>query len=380
MTSHTCSQSDTRAPIRVLWLIKGLGPGGAEHLVALSARLRDRSRVAARVAYLLPWKNALVDELEDCGVATICLGSSGSADPRWLWRLRKLLRAEPVDVVHAHSPLAAVGARLVVRTLRDRPQVVTTEHNVWASHTRATSLANTLTAALDDARFAVSGAVRDSMPPRIRSTTEVIRYGIDVDAVRSDRDARDRIRQSLAIAPHEIVVGTVANLRPTKAYPDLLETARLVLAEHADVRFVAVGQGPQEQEIRRIHSHLGLGDRFLLLGYRSDATRVMSGFDVFCLASRHEGLPIALMEAIALGLPVVTTDVGGIRELVVDGAEALIVPPAEPQELARALKAVVADADRRARMARAADARSDEFSVEQAVRRMESVYAEISRR
>ena len=85
------------------------------------------------------------------------------------------------------------------------------------------------------------------------------------------------------------------------------------------MRFVAAGRGPLEDELRAQKDRLGLGDRFTFLGYRADAVRVMAAFDVFCLASHYEGLPIALMEALALGLPVVATDVGGVAELVTDG-------------------------------------------------------------
>ncbi|MCU1353663.1 MAG: glycosyltransferase, partial [Acidimicrobiales bacterium] len=183
----------------MLWLIKGLGPGGAERLLVLSARFRDRRRVAYEVAYLLPWKDALVGDLAAEGVPATCLGARGSWDLRWTWRLRRHLLAHPVDVVHAHSPLAAIGARLVLRTLRRgrRPRLVTTEHNVWESHTRLTSRTNAVTARLDDQRLAVSAAVRDSMPARYRQATEVVRYGVDVDGLRAHGGSRAEVRREL---------------------------------------------------------------------------------------------------------------------------------------------------------------------------------------
>ena len=369
-------------PLQVLWLIKGLGPGGAERLLAQSARYRDRAHVTGRVAYLLPWKNALVGEFTREDVPATCFGARGSWDPRWLAGLRRSLRREPVDVVHVHSPLAAIGARLTVRTLprAQRPRVVTTEHNVWASHTGLTSFGNALTARLDDARTAVSAAVRDSMPKRLRANTEVVRYGVDVDAVRVARSAREEMRQALAIREDEIAIGTVANLRRNKAYPDLLAAARVVCDELPHVRFVTVGQGPLEAEIHAEHARQGLGDRFALLGYRDDATRVMAACDVFCLASHHEGLPVAMMEAIVLGLPVVATDVGGIRELVADGREAILVPAGRPEQLASALARVATDAALRGRLGAAAAAGADELSVERAIRRTEAVYSEVCAR
>ncbi|MGH8978828.1 MAG: glycosyltransferase [Acidimicrobiia bacterium] len=370
-------------PRRVLWLIKGLGSGGAEQLLVSSARLRSREEVAYRVVYLLPWKDALVGALQHEGVSASCLGSRSSWDIRWLARLRKVLLSEPVDIVHAHSPVAAAGARLIVRTLprRKRPAMVTTEHNVWSSHQRLTRWANASTAGLDDVTVAVSVAVRESMPPRLRSRTRVVRYGVDVDAVLAAAEgARDSVRSDLGLAPDDVVVGTVANFRSSKAYPDLLAAASTVVDEVPNVRFVAVGQGPLEAEIRRLHAQLGLEERFLLTGYRADAVRVMSAFDVFCLASHHEGLPIAMLEALTLGLPVVATDVGGIKDFFGDGADAVLVPRARPDELAKAIIGVVSDAERRTVMARAAAARRPELAVDRAVHAMERIYGEVTAR
>ena len=292
--------------MRVLLLIKGLGPGGAERLLVLSARFRRPERVVYEVAYLLPWKNALVDELAAEGVSSSCLGARNSLDPRWLWRLRRHLIARPTDVVHAHSPLAAIGARLILRTLprSRRPSMVTTEHNVWESHTRLTAHADAWTAFLDDGRLAVSEAVRNSLPTRFRPNTEVVRYGVDVASVQAQAGDRAAVREELGLGPGVIVIGTVANLRASKGYNDLLAAAAILVARRPEVRFVSVGQGPLEAELAARRDGLGLGDHFAFLGWRTDAVRVVSAFDVFCMASHHEGLPVAMMEALALGLPV----------------------------------------------------------------------------
>lgn len=376
MADSHLSSGPTSTPARVLWLIKGLGPGGAERLLVLSAGQIDRDRFSVRVAYVLAWKDALVAELERTGVVVHCLGTKQSWDPRWLPRLRRLLRDDPVDIVHVHSPLAAIGARVVLRTMprRTRPRMVTTEHNVWDSYTPLTARVHALTSKGDDARLAVSHAVRASMPTRLHDDAEVVIHGIDLEAVRAELDQRDSVRAELGIDNGELVVGTVANLRANKAYPDLLQAARIVVDRLPSARFVAVGQGPDEQSIRDLHRELELGDRFQLLGYRSDAVRVMTSFDVFCLPSRHEGMPVAVMEAIALGLPVVASAVGGVPELVRDREEALLLEPGQPGALADALIGLLEDPARRAVMAGAARRRSEEFAVDRSVRRVEAVY------
>jgi glycosyltransferase involved in cell wall biosynthesis len=363
----------------VLWLVKGLGPGGAEHLLVLSARRRDRTAVEPRTAYLLPQKTALVAALEAEDVPVTCLGGPRLADPRWVLRIRRSVLAEPVDVVHAHSPLAAVGARLALRTIprERRPRMVTTDHSLWSGHGRLMRWADRLTCWADDAHMAVSQAVLASLPARLRRRTEVVLHGIDVEGIRELRASRDEVRKELGLRADGTIVGTVANLRAIKGNAELFAAARMVLDEEPDIRFVTVGQGPQEQELRALHAELGLGDGLRMLGHRTDAVRVMGACDLFCLASRREGLPVALMEALALGLPVVATHVGGIPEVVTDGVEGRLVPPRDPRALADAVLALARDERRRAEMATAAAARGDQLSVTTAVRRTEAVYREL---
>lgn len=321
---------------RVLWLIKGLGPGGAEQLLVTHARFGDHERFDYQAVYLVGYKDQLVPALEEHGVRVTHLSGARPWQLGWLWQLRRLIRREHIDVVHAHSPLPASLVRLMVRTIprADRPRLVYTEHNEWGKHRPSTRALNRQTIALEDEVVAVAEAVRASMSTRIRPRVRVVHHGIDVEAVRGQAD-REASRAELGVGADEFVIGTVANLRWEKAYDVLLEAAAEVVEQRPDVRFVSVGQGPLEAEIAARHRELGLGDRFLLLGYRTDAVRVMSGFDLFCLASRHEGLPVALMEALALGLPAVVTSVGGMGEILGDSSR--IVPPDSSGALAAAL-------------------------------------------
>ena len=365
-------------PLTVLWLIKGLGAGGAERLLVEQARHRDPGLVAPAVAYLLPGKSDLAACVDAAGCRPVrCLGARSSWDPRWVFRLRRMLRSDHFDLIHIHSPLVAVGARLAVLTLprSHRPRIVVTEHNVWASHAPLTRTADRLTAGRGEIHLAVSEAVQATLPPAIRARSRVVRYGIDTAAVRAQA-ARPAARAELGAGAEEIVIGTVANLRATKGYPDLLVAAQRVVDRVPTVRFVAAGRGPLETELREQQARLGLGDRFAFLGFRPDAVRVMSAFDVFCLPSHHEGLPVALMEALALGLPVVATRVGGVAELVTDGVDAVLVPAGEPAALADALVALAKDPARRAAMSRAACARADALDATAAVRAIEAVYRE----
>jgi glycosyltransferase involved in cell wall biosynthesis len=368
-----------KPPIRVLWLTKGLGPGGAERLLVSFASIADRERFDLRAAYLLPWKYHLVGRLADLGVPATCLEGRREIDPRWVRRLLKLVRANRIQIVHAHSPLVAALARPALRTLprHERPALIGTEHNVWSSHHPATRWANRLTLGLEDATIAVSDEVRASMAPRPARRTEVVLHGVDVEAIAGRRGERDAARAELGVSRDELVLATVANLRANKDYPTMLAAARLLVDAGEPVRFVSVGQGPLADELERERDRLGLGERFRFLGYREDPIRVLVAADVFCLSSRFEGLPISMLEAMAAGLPVVATGVGGVPAVVRDGSEGRLVPPGDPAALAAAVTEL-SDAGLRARHAAAAAERVRAFGIDRAVSRQQELYERLA--
>lgn len=379
---------DPAARIRVLWLVKGLGPGGAERLLVAAAGAADHTAFAYEAAYLLPYKDHLVGELVAAGVPVTCLGGGRDWDLRWAARLARRLRSDPVDVVHLHSPYVAGIVRPLVRSLprRLRPHVVTTEHNAWSTFAAPTRYLNALTARWDEATFAVSEETLRSMSPRVAARAEVLVHGVGLEALRARRAERDAARAELGVPDDTVLVGTVANYRAQKDYPTLLRAAARVAATASPtafpsgtatgprVRFVAVGQGPEEAEIQALHRRLGLAGTLTLTGFRPDATRVLVACDLFCLSSRWEGLPVALMEALALGLPVVATAVGGVAETITPGREGLLVPPGDPDALAEAILDLAADPDRRAAMADAAAQAAERFDIRRAVRRLEATY------
>jgi glycosyltransferase involved in cell wall biosynthesis len=359
----------------VLIVIKGLGRGGAEQLLASGVPYLDRQRYRYRFAYLLPWKDSLVAELEAAGLPVHCLGGGGAG---WVGRLRALLRRERIRLVHAHSPVAAAGARLVAgRGVR----VVYTEHNVWSRYHRATWAANLATFPRNDHVFAVSDMVRASvrypgplrllpMPP-----VETLHHGLD-PATTGGFQA-DGVRAELGIPQDAPVVGSVANFKAAKDHATLLRAAALLRQAVPELRLLLVGQGPLEAETRRLAAELGLQGAVVFAGFRTDARRLAAAFDVFALSSTYEGLPIALIEAMALGRPAVVTRVGGTPEVVSDGAQGLLVPPRDPAALAAALLRLLGDPGLRASMGAAARSRALEFDIRKAVRRMEQVYADL---
>jgi glycosyltransferase involved in cell wall biosynthesis len=366
-------------PVRVLHLVKGLGPGGAERLLVSMAEVADPAAVHYEVAYVLDYKQHLVPELEALGIRTHLLaGPRGMADPRWPGRLRSLARG--FDIVHSHSPAVGAVGRLALAPRKRHPALVSTEHNVWSSHGRLTRVANAVTLPLDQQRWAVSQEVVDSAWPRWRPATEVLVHGIPLHRLQARRGERANARAELGWSEDDVVVAVVANLRANKDYPTLFAAAAEALAAEPRLRFVSVGQGPLEVELRSALATKGMGERFTMLGYHPDPPAVLAGADVFTLSSIHEGLPISLLEAMALGLPPVVTRVGGTPEVVTDTIDGVLVEPGRPAALAHAYVGLARDPQRRAALGTAAARRAADFDIATTARVVEGRYRELAGR
>ncbi len=369
-----------RERLRVLHLIKGLTFGGAEQLILLFAQARDADRFDMEVAYVLRHADQLAGPVAETGVAVHCLGATSHYDLGWLVRLRRLLQEGRYDVVHLHLPYSAGMGRLVVRSLpaSQRPKIVHTQHNIWPFTASPVRLLDRLTFRLDDADLAVSQSAWAAMPAPLRARTEILVHGLDLARLRSyGPEVREEIRAEFGIGPGEVLVATVANLRPEKGYDVLLPAARLLLDEGLPVRFVAVGSGPLQASVTAQRNALGLEDHFTLAGFRRDGARVIAGSDVFVLSSHHEAFPVAVMEALAVGVPVVATAVGDVAAAVTEG-EGLLVPPGDPVALAQALRSLILVPETRSRMAAAARVAGSRFDVSSAVERVERLYMELA--
>ncbi len=358
-------------PLHVVHLIKGLGPGGAEQLIVNQLQTGD-PLIEYTVLRLLEHKRHLVERVEAAGGSSLLIGGGRF----WPFALRKRLRNLSPDVVHAHSPILASAVRVLVRMGALDTAVVTTEHNRWPRHHRLTRLANKVTAPLDHGRIAVSKDVLDSMSPNLAFSTLVLDHGVPVAELAASRTARPEFRARLLgdRADTTTLIGIVANFRPEKAYDVFFAAAQHALAERTDLHFLVIGQGPGEDDFRSMVSSAGLDAHIEVLGYRDDAKEIMSAFDIFTLSSRHEGKPVSMMEAFALGIPVVATKAGGIPEAVTHGEDGLLVELDDYRALADAWIALAADPERREQMSQAAAGNSSRFDAASATKSIESLY------
>ena len=370
--------------IRVLLVIKVLGYGGAERLLVDMVAKADRDAFDYEVAYVLASEDGLAPTIAADGTPVHALGAEGNWDLRWVARLRDLVSAGRFDVVHFHLPYTASLGRLGMASLprSSRPAIVYTEHSAWDKMAVLVKALNRTTIGLDDSLIVVSEAAHRALPDGLRGRARVIVHGVDLSrslALTAQRDeVRASVRGELGVPDDELLVLTVANLRPEKGYDVLLDAARSIADRGLPVRFAAVGRGPLAEELAARHRALALGDRFRFLGERDDVIRLLVGCDVFVLPSRQEGLPVTLMEATSTGTAIVATAVGGVPQVITDGVDGLIVPPGDPTALADAVERVATDADLRRRLGAGATARSAMFDVETATREVEDIYRQLS--
>ncbi|KQC13673.1 MAG: hypothetical protein APR63_07850 [Desulfuromonas sp. SDB] len=172
-----------------------------------------------------------------------------------------------------------------------------------------------------------------------------------------------KIKQKMKIPPTNIVVGTVAAMVGHKDYPNLINAARRVIDVNPQVTFVAVGDGPDREQIHRLAEINKLKNNFIFTGFIEEIGPLFKIFDIFVLASQQEGLGSSVLDAKAAGLPVVGTDAGGIPEIIQPGEDGIIVPRRSPQKLAEAILKLVSDEKLRKKMGKQARLNARKFSV-----------------
>jgi len=368
------------APVGVLLLIKGLGVGGAERLLERAIPYLDRDRYDYHVAYLLPWKDALVPAFRAAGLPVSCLEFHRGGILSAGRRLATLVRREGISLIHAHLPVAGILARLVGRRAGAR-WLVYTEHNVPARYRLASRLLNAATYRANNAVIAVSQEVAARVRAYGRGSRPylaTIPNAVDADALAAHaRDRSDVCREFGFPADTHLVVH-VANLVPKKGHRYLLAAASRVARADPRVRFLLVGLGPLAEALSLEASRLGLNGQVVFAGFRPDAVALMGAADIVVLPSLHEGLPVSLLEAMALGRPVVATRVGGVPEVLAADETGMLVEPADSAALAAAILDLLGDAGRRSRMGEAARRHvRQRYGMAGMVAAVEEVYARV---
>jgi glycosyltransferase involved in cell wall biosynthesis len=356
--------------MRILHTESSGGWGGQE--LRILAEAQGMARRGHDVLIAAPPQSRILAEAQRRGIPVRALPIARKSFSAWC-ALRRLLKMEPVDIVNTHSStdswlvaLARIGLPRFVPAVRTRHVSAPIPGNLFSRwlYTRGADRVVTTGEALRRQVIEQTGID----PRRITS----VPTGVDLQRFRPGDRVASRAR--LGLAPEDFLIGIVATLRSWKGHAYLLEALALLQGERTKV--VIVGSGPQEDNIRRKIESLSLASRVIPVGHQDDVVPWLQCIDVFALPSyANEGVPQAIMQAMACGLAVVTTGVGAIREVARDGETALIVEPRDSAALAAAIERLREDPALRSRLGEAARAEAQSrFSGEIMLDRMEEVF------
>lgn len=355
------SEPTVERRINVGFVVNSLDVGGLEKVVIslLNNLHRDRftpylicldsaGKLAAEAD--LPAENRLVLERK-AGFRVPVVGVK--FDPSMFQRIRQFVRDKEIDVLHAHNigPLIYAGAATRLIPMRRRPRIVYSDHNQLFSMNAARAGRVRWYLKMADQIVAVSVDLQRTLTERLHAPPEkvVLLYN-GVDARRFAAADRRKVRRELGIGDGEFVVGSAATLIEHKGFGYFLDAAPAVLAKAPGARFVIAGDGPLRAALEEKARTLGIAARVAFLGHRNDIPDVISSFDVSVLPSVTEGLPLALLEALAVGNPIVCTRVGGCPEIVDEGVNGFLVPSRDSAALAGSILRLYGDPALRAAM------------------------------
>lgn len=375
-------------PIRLLWLIDSLNAGGAESLALTFARRADPAHFELSVISLGTVNgNPLEKELRAAGIRTTNLGARSLRDFRAFRLLLRFVREHRIQLVHAHLTYSAIWAAVLSR-LTGIPAVATLHVRVESTQQQENSSGRRRRVDLRDRlmsfalnRWAarvvlVSGALRDDYLSHRRldaAKTRVVHNGIEVERFQHQPAAtRALLERELGVPAEVPLLVTVSVLRPGKGVEVLLDAMRDIPRAH----LLIVGDGPMREPWQSLAAAQGVASRIHWAGFRRDVDSLLAGCDLMVHPSLDDAFPTVLLEAMAAGLPVVASRVGGIPEIVVAGVTGELVPPGDAMSLAATTSALLADPITLRRMREAALVRAQQFSVSAWIDRLSTVYAE----
>ncbi len=374
--------------MRLLMVVGSSRGGAAVHVRELVRRIPS-DRYAVRVALPEDGGDVLPAELRAAGAQVTTVPLAGGPAPRAVRLLEHLARG--ADLVHVHGPRAALYGRTALEAMGGaRPRLVYTVHAFaaphydWARRTALLALERRLQR-WTDATIAVSNAERDALADAGLASAEtihVIYNGVDLDRFHPASDAqRAAARQALGLAADQSVAMMVCRLYRPRDFETLLVAFRQVREQVPRARLVIVGDGPWRARVAELVDGLWLGQQVTLAGRREDVPDLLGAADLLVHATAGwEGMGLSILEAMAAGLPVVASRVGGIPEAVVDGETGILVPPGSPAALARALEAVLGDPALGARMGASGRARAEvRFTLPRMVAETLAVYERVLR-
>lgn len=363
--------------IRVLQAIRqGQIGGGESHVLSLVSAL-DKERFEPVVLSFTD--GPMIDRLNEMKIPNHVISSAKPFDPACISKVNALLKNERIDMVHAHGTRAASNLFLPAR-LNGSPMIYTIhgwsfheDQPFFRKHLRI--LSERMLTGLAKKNISVSASNRETGMKHFSGFRSiVINNGINLDHFNPGREMKD-LRAELEIPASHTVVGYIARITLQKDPVTLIQAFSKVLQHNSDITLLVVGDGDMKQEAVDLAGSLGISQHIRFLPFRTDVPEMLKAIDIFCLPSLWEGMPIGLLEAMAMAKAVIVTAVDGSREIVQHRQNGLIVPVRDPESLAAAITQLHRDTAFRGRLQVAATATvSREYCMKKMARQVEGVY------
>jgi glycosyltransferase involved in cell wall biosynthesis len=360
---------------KVIHLITELDRGGAQMALYRLLAHSDRQQYAPHVLCLYNGDKVVAQQIRQHGIPVTDLGMTAQWRLDALWRLYRVLRQERPFLLHTWMFHANIPGRILGR-LAGVPVIISSERTM-GQEGRFRRQLNRLTGNLPDNIICVSQQVADFAANEIglpHARLTVIRNGIDITQFNNLPD-QPTARAEFGLPVQAKIMAAIGRPRPVKGFGDLLGAFAQIAAAYPDLHLVFVGDGPEKRPLQTAAQQLPCANRVLFLGDQQEITRLLAGVDMLVLPSLWEGLPNVVLEAMAAGLPVVATAVGGTPELITPNETGLLVPPRDPFALAHALVQLLDDAELAQRMGENGRQRvAEQFAIERMVEQTEALY------
>ncbi|MHB0999886.1 MAG: glycosyltransferase family 4 protein [Armatimonadota bacterium] len=337
----------------------------------------DRSRYNVKL-YAVKHPDTASRSLESDGVEMTYMGKS-AMNPSTLNAFINIARKEKADVLHLHGWIAANYGRIAGK-ITGIPTIMH-EHGVDPQFPRTQQIADMMLSRFTHSAVAVSRSVHDFLikeryvdPKKIRT----IYNGAPLDEFSiADQQKVDAARKEFGIPEGSRVIGTIGRLDVQKGITYFIQAAKQVKSVMPDVRYLIVGDGPKMDELQSEARELNMLDTMIFAGHRTDVPVIQSMLDLQVFPSLWEGTPLTVFEAMAMERAIVSTNVDGLGEVLVDGKNALVVEPANPDKLAKGILQVLSDPALAADLRAGSKEQSRSFDISQTVRNLESLYEEL---
>lgn len=362
--------------IRILHIIKSLGRGGAEMLLPETLSLHDQVQFEFHYIYFLPWKDQLVQPIKKAGGTVVCFAADNNIVLIAQFnKIIKYISQHKIDIIHSHLPWAGFVSRIIFK--KYGVPVIYSEHNKQERYHWLTRHINKFTYNWQSIVIAVSEDVNDSIISNIKPLIKVktILNGVNTMKFNPISVNSKDVRTKLSIPQNAPVLGNVAVFRAQKRLDVWLEQAAIIKKTFPLAHFILVGDGPLESMVLEKIEEFGLRECVHLPGRLEDVRPWLATMDIFMVSSEFEGLPIALLEAMSMGLPVVSTDAGGIKEVIRHKENGWLVPVDKVGQISEGVIQLLRNSDKVKQLGKAGrNEVVNHFSINRMVSQLEDVY------